>query len=229
LVARRCFVGYWWGWWGFFGFLFFSCIGFSSFSGSGGLSHELEVLCTSSSNFGGFFNRDGGYERNNFGNCRGNGRNQSRDLRNWGSDWEVGSLNSEPVDGVGDVVDGLNNAIGIDILVAAANISKGVPWFHLGRVDVLVTEAELTELILGVELAGRRRSEGQRKVSSMVDHWGRGHWEGSRHVVCNWCMDEPDWKGCCWSKRGMVNEGSRGVVNKGSRGVVNEGSWYVVN
>merc|ERR1712018_68523 len=54
----------------------------SSFSGSGGLSHELQVLCTSSSNFGGFLNRDGGYERNNFGNCRGNGRNQSRDLRN---------------------------------------------------------------------------------------------------------------------------------------------------
>jgi len=97
-----------------------------------------------------------------------------------------------------------------------------------------VTEAELTELILGMELAGRRRGEGQRKVSSMMDHWGGGHWKGSRHVVCNWCgkgrrMDEPDRKGCCWSKRGMVNEGSRGVVNEGSRGVVNEGSWYVVN
>merc|ERR1712018_285733 len=54
----------------------------SSFSSSAGLSHKLQVLCTSSSNFGGFLNRDGGYERNNFGNCRGNGRNQSRDLRN---------------------------------------------------------------------------------------------------------------------------------------------------
>merc|ERR1719273_1558643 len=54
----------------------------SSFSGSSGFSHELEVLGTSSSNFGGFFNRDGGYERNNFRNCWGNRRNQSSDFWN---------------------------------------------------------------------------------------------------------------------------------------------------
>merc|ERR1712088_788004 len=99
----------------------------SSFSGSGGFSHELEVLGTSSSNFRGLFNRAGGYERNNFRNCWGNRRNQSSSLWNLGSDWEIGSLNSESVDGVGDVIDSLNNAISIDILLATANISKSVP------------------------------------------------------------------------------------------------------
>ena len=44
-----------------------------------------------------------------------------------GGSGEVSTGNSESVDGVGDVVDGLKNAISIDILVAAANISKGIP------------------------------------------------------------------------------------------------------
>jgi len=48
---------------------------------------------------------------------------------------------------------GLENAIGINILVATAGHSKGIPGFSFGRVDVLVTKVELTKLILGVELA----------------------------------------------------------------------------
>jgi len=51
-------------------------------------------------------------------------------------------------------VDSLDEPIGINILVTSSSNTEGISGFSSSRVDVLVTETELTELILSVELAG---------------------------------------------------------------------------
>merc|ERR1719243_347715 len=70
------------------------------------------------------------------------------------SDREVGSLHTESVDVVGDVVDSLDKAVGINVLVGTSGHSVGVAGLSPGRWATGVTERELTELILGVELVG---------------------------------------------------------------------------
>jgi len=93
---------------------------------------------------------------------KGSNKGDSRYFRgNWegnirvgSSNRKVGGSNSESIDRVGDVVGGLEDTVGINILVAATGHSKGITGFSLGRVDILVAKVKLTELILSMELAG---------------------------------------------------------------------------
>jgi len=84
----------------------------------------------------------GGDNRSDFGNLN---------LWSW-SNWEVGGSNSESVNGVSNVVDGLSNSVGVDVRVTSSNISEGVLALRLGRWTSSVAVAVLTELILGMEL-----------------------------------------------------------------------------
>merc|ERR1712127_1155228 len=85
---------------------------------------------------------------------------ETNSSRSSGSYGDVGGGNSESVDVVSGVVNSLNHVVGINVLVAASGHSEGVLGFRPGRVDVLVSEAELTKLVLGVELAGWRLHNG---------------------------------------------------------------------
>jgi len=129
------------------------CFSLLSFNHSGNFNSGMssQMFSTSSSNFRCFNNRDG--SRNKRGN---------RDLRcNWKgnigiscSNREVGGSNSESIDRVRNVLSGLKDAIGIHILISSSGHSKGIPGLSLGRVDVVIAKAELTKLILSMELAG---------------------------------------------------------------------------
>jgi hypothetical protein len=75
--------------------------------------------------------------------CRGNSRSQ----------WQVGGGHSEAVDGVGDVVDGLDDSVGVQVAVSSAGDT--VPGLHLvfGGGAAGVTVAVLSEFVLSVVLA----------------------------------------------------------------------------
>merc|ERR1719205_151342 len=70
------------------------------------------------------------------------------------SNGEVGALDTESVDVISDVVDGLDQAVGINILVGAGGHSVGVAGLSPGRWTAGMAERELTKLILSVELVG---------------------------------------------------------------------------
>ena len=116
-----------------------------------------KMFSTSSSNFRGLNHRDGGHQGDGGGGCGSHGEVSLDQSRSYG---DVGSGHSESVDVVSSVVNSLNNVVGIHVLVAASGHTEGVLRFRSGRVDVLVSEAELTELVLGVELAGWRLHNG---------------------------------------------------------------------
>jgi len=83
------------------------------------------------------------------------GGNQGSNL--WGSessgaDWEVGASNSESVDWVGNIVDGLEETVGIDVLVGAGGHTVGIAGLSTSRRAASMSERELSELILSVEL-----------------------------------------------------------------------------
>merc|ERR1719309_1344470 len=69
-------------------------------------------------------------------------------------DGKVGSLDTESVDVVRDVVDSLEDAVSINILVGTGGHSVGVTGLSLGGRTSSVSEGELSELILSVELMG---------------------------------------------------------------------------
>merc|ERR1711899_402405 len=100
------------------------------------------MLSTSRSHFWGFENRHRSHQRG------------SSHHRLSTSHWDVCSSHAEAVDVVSDVVDSLHDAVGVHVLVGTASHPKGILGLSLGGVDVLVAEAELTKLILCVELAG---------------------------------------------------------------------------
>merc|ERR1719458_1409232 len=143
LVAQMAAVTIWCQGRGFILQLFLFGIG--SINSSFGLSVGSEVLSTSSCNFWGF--EDG--NRSHQGKSSG-----SHWLSSCHCHWNVCARNPEPVDVIGDVVDCLNNAIRIHILVAAASHSEGILGLCLGRVDVLVAKAELAKFVLCMKLAG---------------------------------------------------------------------------
>jgi hypothetical protein len=58
------------------------------------------------------------------------------------------------VDVISDVVDSLDQAVGINILVGAGGHSVGVAGLSPGRWTAGMAERELTKLILSVELVG---------------------------------------------------------------------------
>jgi len=75
-----------------------------------------------------------------------------------GGHGKVGALDAEAVDVVSDVVDGLDESVGIDILVGTGGHSVGVTGLGTGRRTPSMTEGELAEFILGMELVGGGRS-----------------------------------------------------------------------
>jgi len=121
-----------------------------------GISVSGKVGSAGSSNLRGLGDREG---PSNSSNLRGGGH----------SDRQVGGSNSESVDRVRDVVGGLEDTVGVHVLVATTGHTEGVPGLLLVGVDVLVTKVELAELVLGVELAGGSGGHGNRHC-----HWG-GH------------------------------------------------------
>jgi hypothetical protein len=126
-----------------------------------------EMFSTSSSNFRGLNHRDGGHQGDGGWGCGSHGEVSLDQSRSYG---DVGSGNSESVNVVSSVVNSLHHIVGINILVAASGHTESVLWFRSGRVDVLVAKTELTELVLGVELAGWRLNYG-----SDGGNWG--NWE----------------------------------------------------
>jgi hypothetical protein len=72
--------------------------------------------------------------------------------RDGGSDWEVGAGDSEAIDGVGHIVDSLQQAVSINVLVGAGGHSIGVPGLSPGTWTAGMTKRELSKLILSMEL-----------------------------------------------------------------------------
>lgn len=99
----------------------------------------------SSDNLGGIFDRggtdggeDGGNKGSDIGGNRGGGK--------------VGTGHTETVDGVGDVVDGLEESVGVDVLIRALGNSISVARLSSGRWATSITESELSKLVLSMEL-----------------------------------------------------------------------------
>merc|ERR1712172_360404 len=109
-----------------------------------------EMFSPGSGNFRSLHYGDGGNQGGGHGNLGQTKSSSSRGYR------DVGGGHSESVDVVSSVVDSLHHIVGINVLVAASGHSESVLCFRSGRVDVLVAKAELTELVLSVELAGWR-------------------------------------------------------------------------
>merc|ERR1712126_358942 len=70
------------------------------------------------------------------------------------SNGEVGTLDTESVDVISDVVDSLDQAVGINRLVGASGHSISVTGLSPGRWTAGMAERELTKLILSMELVG---------------------------------------------------------------------------
>jgi len=112
--------------------------------GGGGLSDGSQVLGLGGGDLGGVDNWGGG-------DTGVDGGDASED----GGDWEVGGLDLESVDGGGDVLGSLEDAVGVNPAPASAPDSgEGVALLVPGRVGVAVAEGEVAELVLGVELLG---------------------------------------------------------------------------
>jgi hypothetical protein len=122
-----------------------------------------KMFSTSSSNFRGLNHGDGGNQGDDGGGCGSHGEVGLDQSRSYG---DIGSGHSESIDVVSSVVDSLDHIVGINVLVAASGHTESVLGFRSGRVDVLVAKAELTQLVLGVELAGRRLNN--------RSYWGDG-------------------------------------------------------
>jgi len=63
-------------------------------------------------------------------------------------------LDTETVDRVGNVIDSLENSVGINILIGTSGYSVSVTGLCLGSWTSSITERELTKFILGMELVG---------------------------------------------------------------------------
>ena len=80
-----------------------------------------------------------------------NGSYGKFDFGNSGSNWKVGSLNTES-QMIGDIVGGLDNAIGINIRIRSLNSSISVSYFLFDRVEVRITILNIAEFVLSLEL-----------------------------------------------------------------------------
>ena len=54
------------------------------------------------------------------------GGDQRLSLKSSGTDWDVGASNPEAVDWVSDVVNGLKETVGIDVLVGSGGHTEGI-------------------------------------------------------------------------------------------------------
>jgi len=117
-------------------------------SSSGGSFKSSSVGSLGLSNLGGVLGSNGEWEVKDWG---------SEWFNSWGgwADWEVGAGNLESVDGISDIVDGLEETVGVNVLVGAGGHSIGVSGLGTGGWTSGVSKRELSELILSMELCGR--------------------------------------------------------------------------
>ena len=144
----------------------------SGFSSSFGFSMSSKVFSSSSSNFRGLFRGNRGHQGGSSWGHRGNRESSWGSLR---GHRDVGASHSESIDIISNVVHSLENSIGIHILIASSGHSKGILGLSLGTMDVLVSKAELSKLILSMELVGR----------SNWSNRGNGSCQGERGRGCN--------------------------------------------
>merc|ERR1711892_1643686 len=71
-----------------------------------------------------------------------------------GGNRQVGGRDSKSIDRVRDVLGSLEESVSINILVGASGDSVGVPGLRAGKRTSSVSERELSELILSMELRG---------------------------------------------------------------------------
>jgi len=90
------------------------------------------------------------------------GGNQRLGVEFWGNG-ETGILNTES-ESVSDVANSLENSIGVNIRVSTVDSTIGVADLLLDRVEVGVAIVQVSELILGVELAASVGDVGVRVV-----------------------------------------------------------------
>jgi len=69
-----------------------------------------------------------------------------------GSDWEVGASNSESVNRVSHIVDGLEKTVSINVLVGPSGHTEGIAGLSTGQWTASMSERELSKLILSMEL-----------------------------------------------------------------------------
>jgi hypothetical protein len=93
--------------------------------GSGSSIISSSEFSLSSSNLSGIFNSDGKGKVEN-------GSGKGFDSGGGTGDGKVGSGNSESVDGVGDVVDSLEETVGVNVLVGAGGHSVGIAGLSTG-------------------------------------------------------------------------------------------------
>jgi len=77
------------------------------------------------------------------------------DLRDSGGDRgdrQVGGRDPKSVDRVGDILGGLEETVGVNVLVGAGGDAVGIPGLSAGKGTTSVAERELSELILSMEL-----------------------------------------------------------------------------
>jgi hypothetical protein len=99
-----------------------------------------------------------------------------------GSNWEVSSGNSESVDGVRDVVGGLEETVGIDVGICTARDPVSSSGLRLGRWTTGVSVRVLPELILGVVLGrGRGGCDSNNSRVGRVGQWGADETSVDRH------------------------------------------------
>merc|ERR1719412_2468354 len=114
--------------------------------GDGGVSSG--VFSLSGGNLGGV---DGGDGKGKVED----GGDEGSGCESGGSDGKVGTSDTESVDGIGDVVDGLEETVSVKILVGSGGDAIGVTGLATGRWTSSVSKGELTELVLSVELVRR--------------------------------------------------------------------------
>merc|ERR1711918_84432 len=108
--------------------------------------------------------------------------------------------------GIGDVLDLLQNSVGVHVGVTAGHTAVGVASLGLGRVQVGVAVVQVAELVLGVELAAHVGGDG-----GGVGDGGHG---GSNRSRCSSVAD---------SRGSGIGEAGRAVASVGVAGVVVEG------
>merc|ERR1712223_842092 len=89
----------------------------------------------------------------------------------WGN-WQVGSLDTESKT-ISNVVDSLDETVGIGVAVRSSYSTIGVSGFLFGRVDVSISVSEVSEFILRLELAGLWESWGSDQSGG--GYWGSGN------------------------------------------------------
>merc|ERR1719189_2106100 len=163
----------------------------------------------------GIHNSRGFFSNNHWGSSSFRGRSSINMVHR-----EVGGSNSEP-QGITQVVDGLDNAIGINIAVASSCDSISSLQLLLGGMTIAVSIVELTIVILGMELV-----VGSIHCSSHHRHSSRGsslNWGSSlsnRGSSNNWGSSLDNWSsiGVAASIRvvGLHNLGRGNLSNRGS-------------